>query len=82
VAVRALGRQDKLENVPVLIHALTDPDPRVVKAARDALRLISRKVDGFGLPDGPSADERESVIKKWKTWYRSVRPDAVFFREN
>lgn len=82
VAARALGRQDNLDNVPVLIHALTDPDPRVVRAARDALRLISRKFSGFGLSDEPSADDVESVVKRWKAWYRSVRPDAAFFSEN
>lgn len=78
VAVRALSRQGNLDNVPVLIHALTDPDPRVVRAARDGLRLISRKFNGFGLSDEPSADELQSVIRNWKAWYKSVRPDAVF----
>ncbi|MFW6171125.1 MAG: hypothetical protein ACODAD_11590 [Planctomycetota bacterium] len=82
VAARTLGRQEELDNVPVLIHALTDPDPRVVRAARDALRLTSRKVGGFGLSDEPSSNELSSVIEKWKRWYQSVRPDAVFLNSD
>ncbi len=39
VGVRILAAQrENLDQVPVLIYALSDPDPRVVLAARDALR--------------------------------------------
>lgn len=81
VAARALGRQDDLDNVPVLIYALTDPDPRVVRAARDALRLTARKLNGFGLSRDPSPAELKAVIAQWKSWYKSIRPDAVFFEK-
>ncbi len=80
VAARALGRQGSLDNVPILIYALTDPDERVMKEARDGLRLISRKFDGFGLPDKPTPGELGSVVSQWKAWYKSVRPDAVFLQ--
>jgi len=77
-AVRALGRTGDLNHVPTLIYALTDPDPEVVRQARDALRRISRRFGGFGLPDEPSQAERTEVIEKWKAWYLAIRPDAVF----
>ena len=78
VAARSLGRQGDLDNVPILIYALTDADPRVVVEARDGLRLTSRKFDGFGLPDSPTAGELQSAVSQWKAWYKSMRPDAVF----
>ncbi len=78
VAARTLGRQGDLDNVPVLIYGLTDPDPRVVIEARDGLRLISRKFDGFGLSDKPTPSQRRTAVKAWKDWYKSIRPDAVF----
>ncbi len=80
VAARILGRQDNLDNVPILIYALTDPDPRVMRAARDALRRISRKFDGFDLPDRPTKPQLDLAIRRWKDWYRSIRPDAVFIQ--
>jgi hypothetical protein len=64
--------------VPSLIYALTDGDPRVVREARDGLRLTSRKFDGFGLADSPTPEEIQAAVRQWKAWYQSVRPDAVF----
>jgi hypothetical protein len=75
-AVRALAASGDLDNVPTLIYALGDPEPAVMLQARDGLRRISRKFDGFGLPDHPSQIRRNEVIEKWKAWYRSIRPDA------
>ncbi len=81
-AVTALGRAGKLDDVPTLIFALSDEDARVAAAARDGLRFISRKFDGFGLDFSVPADQRPRVVaeatEKWKQWYRSVRPDARF----
>ena len=39
LAVRALGRMRNLDYVPTLLYAMTDPDQRVVREARDGLRL-------------------------------------------
>ena len=75
-AVRTLGKTRQLDHVPTLLYALTDPDPAVVRAARDSLRLISRKFKGFGLPDEPTEAELREAIKKWKAWYLAIRPDA------
>ncbi len=78
VAVRALAQARDLNNVPVLIYALGDPDVRVVKEARDALRFVSRKFKGFGPPDQSTPEEREAAKAAWKQWYLSIRPDAQF----
>ena len=57
IAARLLGRQGELDNVPILIFALTDPDPRVMREAQAGLRLTSRKFDGFDLPANPQKAE-------------------------
>ncbi len=77
-AVRALAKARDLDNVPALIYALTDPNATVVRSARDALRRISRRPSGFGLPDAPTRGERLAAIEKWKAWHLAVRPDAQF----
>jgi len=77
-AVEAMGRSGRLDHVPTLIYALTDPDPQVTRAARDALRRISRKPRGFGMPDEVSDLDRRRAIEKWQAWYRTIRPDAEF----
>lgn len=77
LAVRALGRTGDLDYAPTLIYALTDPDRRVVREARDGLRFISRKLQGVGLPDTFDERQRYDAIEKWKRWYLSVRPDAA-----
>ncbi len=73
--IKALAKSPKLENCPTLIYALSDPDPRIMVTARDGLRFISRKFQGFGLTGGASDMKRREVIEAWKQWYRSVRPD-------
>jgi hypothetical protein len=78
VAVRALGRARDLDNVPILIYALTDPDVRIVREADKGLRFISRKFQGVGLPPDPKPDEIKTAIAGWKAWYQSIRPNAAF----
>jgi hypothetical protein len=77
VSVQALAKRDNLDDVPTFIYALTDPDRTVVLAARDALRQISRKIDGVGLVDEFTDRQRHDAIVQWKEWYRTVRPEAV-----
>ena len=77
-AVKMLGRSGELDNVPMLIRALDDRDPEVMLAARDGLRRLSRKFDGFGMPDEPTDEQRGQAIEKWKAWYLSIRPDTEF----
>ncbi|MBX7166477.1 MAG: HEAT repeat domain-containing protein [Pirellulales bacterium] len=77
-AVRALGRTHNLDNVPTLIYALTDPDPRVFLEAREALLFLSRKFDGFGFEGVLDEVRRKEEIERWKSWYLVIRPDAKF----
>jgi HEAT repeat protein len=77
-AVKTLASIRELDNVPTLIYALSDPDLRVMKTARDGLRFSSRKLGGFGLRDEPTPKERSEAIKAWKQWYLAIRPEAFF----
>ncbi len=77
VAARLLGASGELDSVPALLYAFTDPDRRVVLAARDGLRLISRRPEGFGLPDDFNEQKRYAVLDQWKNWYLDLRPDAL-----
>ena len=76
-AVKALGTARDIDNAPLLIYALTDPDWRVAKEAHKALCFIGRKFDPAPeeKPPGPLFD---AYINGWKTWCLSVRPDAEF----
>lgn len=76
MAVRALSRLRSIDYAPTLIFALSDPDKRVVREARDGLRFVSRNFEGFGPPDNFEEPEQLQAVEKWKAWYASVRPDA------
>ena len=79
LAARLLGRQGDLDNVPILIYALTDPDPRVVKEAWLGLRLTRRELFGGGRPPDPKDPAAvEEEVARWKKWYLGIRPDAAF----
>jgi hypothetical protein len=76
LAVRALGKARELDYAPTLIYALTDPDRRVVREARDGLRYVSRNFEGFGPPDNFDQNQQLQAVARWKAWYATVRPDA------
>lgn len=78
VAVRALGRVRELDNAPLLVFAMTSNDLRIVRAADQGLRFVSRKFGGVGLPDEPNAQDILAAIAAWKAWYTSIRPNAEF----
>jgi hypothetical protein len=78
VALKALSRVRELDNVPILIFALSDPDLRIVRDADKGLRFISRKFEGVGLPPEPKPQDVKGVIGAWKAWYLSIRPSAEF----
>ena len=78
VAARVLGTSDEVSVVPALIYALSDPDSVVRRYARDGLRFISRKFDGFGLPDKPTDQEVRDAQRAWAEWYRTIDPTYVF----
>ncbi|MEZ6122680.1 MAG: HEAT repeat domain-containing protein [Planctomycetaceae bacterium] len=89
VACWALGRTGDFSLIPEMLKALRDPNVNVNMEALLALRYISRKPNGFGLPIHPlegadTADEetRVKTANEWRTraanawgnWYRQVRP--------
>ena len=71
--VRGLGEARELDNVPALIHALTDPDPDIARQAEAALRNVSRKFKGIG-----EFRDAKTATEAWKRWYLAARPDASF----
>lgn len=88
VAARVLGTSDELRVVPSLIFALSDEDERVWQFARDGLRFISRKFDGFDLQAPrkvepgerriPTRSDVAAAQEKWREWYKSMNPKYVF----
>ncbi|MEX0794294.1 MAG: prenyltransferase/squalene oxidase repeat-containing protein [Pirellulaceae bacterium] len=78
LAVQTIKEARDFDSVPVLIFALTDPDLRVARGADSALRFISRKFDGVGMPSEPTPADKSLAVKKWREWYLSIRPDATF----
>ena len=76
IAIRQFARERGLDAVPTLLYALSDPDETATREARNALRFISRRLNGFGMPDVPSATEKAEAIEKWRNWYLQVRPEA------
>lgn len=78
VAARLLSKSDELRVVPALIFALSDGDLSVRRYARDGLRFISRKFEGFGMPDKPNVGELQKAQQQWRAWYRTMNPKYVF----
>ena len=76
VAVRSLGKVRDLENVPILLYALSDPDIRVVREADKALRFISRRLEGMGQTDELTKAQQLKLQLDWRKWYLGIRPDA------
>ena len=74
VAAWALARTGDLDVAPLLITALKDPDPGVVKEASLGLRLLARMIEGFGPADGATPEAKDQAITRWKAWYESIRP--------
>ncbi|MBM4003966.1 MAG: hypothetical protein FJ295_11885 [Planctomycetes bacterium] len=78
VAVRTLGKTDDFDNIPYLIYALTDPDPKIAYAADLGLKHITRKLDGVGMAKDPNPQQRLVAAQAWKQWYKAVNPSAIF----
>ncbi|QDT08724.1 hypothetical protein K239x_06660 [Planctomycetes bacterium K23_9] len=82
VAAIVLGKSDEMRSVPALIYALSDPDKSVRRYARDGLRMISRKFEGYGMSDDPDYAELSKVQSSWRDWYRSMDPSYVFLDDD
>ncbi|GIW92112.1 MAG: hypothetical protein KatS3mg110_0153 [Pirellulaceae bacterium] len=74
-AVRSLANTRDLEQAPVLIYALSDPDWRVAREARDGLRLLTGRIAGFGMPDRPTRLQQRQEQLAWRDYIKSIRPD-------
>lgn len=75
LAVRSLANSGDLNNAPILIYALSDPDWRVAREARDGLRLITRRISGFGMPDRPTRTQQRQEQLAWRDYLKSLKPD-------
>ncbi len=75
LAVRSLANSGDLENVPVLIYALSDPDNRVAREANEGLRLLSRRFSAAPLPEAPTLEQKRAAQYAWRDWLKTVRPD-------
>lgn len=81
VAAKILGTSDEFRVVPALIYALSDGDTIVRTYARDGLRFISRKFEGFDMPEDPTNADVRKAQRNWREWYKRMRPDYVFLDE-
>ncbi|WP_169979217.1 HEAT repeat domain-containing protein [Tautonia rosea] len=81
-AAWALARTGDLSVAPDLIRAVEDPNNEVAATADYGLRLISRTIDGNGLPSGVDADQKRAAAAEWRRWYDSVRPADQVGRVN
>ncbi len=78
LAVKVIAADGQLDSVAGLIYALSDPDDRIAIVARNGLRSIARRFEGFGLPESPSQAEKLAAQESWKQWLRNARPSARF----
>ncbi|MFO0950918.1 MAG: HEAT repeat domain-containing protein [Isosphaeraceae bacterium] len=74
VAAWALARTADMDVVPLLIETLNDPDDSVTRTSVEGLRLLSRKIEGFGPPANPTPEQRQAAVKEWSAWYASEKP--------
>lgn len=75
-AVKFLASGRRLDNVPALIFALSDPNADVVVAAHEGMKFLSRKTDVEDLPWDIQFNHKVDAIKKWKEWYLRLVPDG------
>ncbi|MEZ6112813.1 MAG: prenyltransferase/squalene oxidase repeat-containing protein [Pirellulaceae bacterium] len=81
IALKALGQTRDFDNIPWLIYGLTDPDDDARKIARDGLRFMTRKFQGFGMSDTATVEDGRVAQEKWKVWYKTLRPEVEFVSE-
>jgi hypothetical protein len=72
MVLRKLAELHNLDDVPLVIEALRDPNPDVYRAANEALRFLSRKFTGPGFRGEDDIATRRQVVEHWKKWYRSL----------
>jgi prenyltransferase beta subunit len=75
-AVKFLASGRRLDNVPALIFALSDPNVDVVVAAHEGMKFLSRKTDVADLPWDIQFSHKVDAIKQWRDWYLRLVPDG------
>jgi Prenyltransferase and squalene oxidase repeat len=75
-AVRALGRTRDLNNAPIIIAALSDPDDDVFLAAEETLQFMTRSISNPAENEGITPARRAGAVRKWRNWFLSIRPNA------
>jgi hypothetical protein len=76
-AVKALGQSRDVQYVPLLIYAITDPDPQVCVAADQALRFMTRRFHGQTLKVPPDPASQDAAVAQWKEWFMKIYPDMA-----
>jgi hypothetical protein len=74
-AIKTLGQSRDVQYVPLMIYALTDPDPHVAVAADGALKFLSRRLDAAAMKFPPDKSAREAAVDRWKEWFLQLYPD-------
>ncbi len=74
----ALGRGGDIDQTPLLIEAIDDPDESVVYEACEALRRISRSPGPGLVTRHLNKARRREEIDYWKQWYLAICPEAEF----
>ena len=77
VATRVLGRQGDLDNVPILIFVLTDPDLADCAGSAGWPAADQSQVRWIRIAGGSQKADVEALVGRWKTWYKSVRPEGA-----
>jgi hypothetical protein len=80
IAIKFLSGQQDMDNVPALLYAMGDPNPKIAIQAHNGLRLISRKFDTFKFEDRGNREdnllELARLKNSWTKWFLEIRPDA------
>ena len=80
VAIKFLAAEQDMDNVPALLYAMGDPDPKIAIQAHNGLRLISRKIDTFVFQDRGNKEDNLLELSRlklqWTKWFVEIRPDA------
>jgi hypothetical protein len=88
IAVWSLARGNDLTQAPLFIHLIRkDPHFDVAREAYAGLCVLSKKLDGVGLPLNPlqsvakgtskeleARTWRAEAAQRWEDWYLTVRP--------
>ena len=77
IAIRMLSHERSLDDFSLFLDALLAPDETVRQRADEALRRLSRKLDGVD-PAGvrsSNVDRRQA----WQRWYLTIRPEQRIY---